>query len=120
MQGIPVAALGRRRALVRIQVGALLASMSRMGTPVGSLRYGILGPLEVCDQGDPLPLGGAKQRAVLAVLILHRGEVVPTERMVDELWSDRPPATAAKTVQVYVSQLRKALGDGHLVTHGHG
>ena len=91
-----------------------------MTTPIGSLEYGILGPLEVSDKGDLLPLGGAKQRALLVVLLLHRGEVVQSERLIDELWGDRPTPTAAKSVQVHVSQLRKVLGDGRLVTHGHG
>lgn len=68
----------------------------------------------------PPVLGGPKQRAVLAALLLHRGEIVSTDRLIDELWGDRPPASAAKTVQVYVSNLRKALGDGVLVTRGRG
>jgi DNA-binding SARP family transcriptional activator len=77
------------------------------------MEFRILGPLEVCSEGRELSLGGAKQRAVLAVLLMHRNEVVSTDRLIDELWSDRPPATAAKVVQVYVSQLRKALRGRH-------
>src|SRR5712692_5528614 len=73
------------------------------------MEFLILGPLEVRSEGRELSLGGAKQRAVLAVLLLHRNEVVSTDRLIDELWNERPPATAAKVVQVYVSQLRKAL-----------
>jgi DNA-binding SARP family transcriptional activator/streptogramin lyase len=57
---------------------------------------------------------------VLALLILHRGEVVTTDRLVDELWGELAPATGIKTLQGYVSRLRKALGDGVLETHGHG
>ena len=57
---------------------------------------------------------------MLAILLLHRGEVVSVDRVVDELWGERPPDTATKTVQVYVSRLRKALGDGVLVTRGGG
>jgi len=75
------------------------------------MEFRILGPFEVCSEGRQLSLGGTKQRAVLAVLLLHRNEVVSTDRLIDELWGDRPPATAAKTVQVYISQLRKALRD---------
>ncbi len=67
-----------------------------------------------------MPLGGARQRAVLAILLVHRGEVVPVDRIVDELWGERAPETATKTVQVYVSRLRKALGEGALVTRGGG
>ena len=57
-------------------------------------------------------MGAAKQRALLAVLLLHAGETMPTERLVDALWGEQPPATAVKALQVYVSQLRKTLGDG--------
>ena len=85
------------------------------------MRFGILGPFEVADdQGRELGLGGHKQRLVLAVLLLHAGEIISGERLIDELWGDRPPATASKTVQVYVSNLRKALGDGVVATRGRG
>ena len=84
------------------------------------MDFRILGPLEVARDGAPLALGAAQQRALLAVLVLHRGEVVSVDRLVDELWGERPPAAAAKTVQVYVSQLRKALGAGVIVTQGRG
>jgi YVTN family beta-propeller protein len=76
--------------------------------------------LEVVDDDRPLMLGGPKQRAVLAALLLHRGEVVSTDRLIDETWGERPPESAVKSVQVYVSNLRKALGDGFLVTRGRG
>ncbi len=85
----------------------------------GTLRFGILGPLEVVDD-EPLRLGGPKQRAVLAVLLLHRRNLVATDRLIEELWGGKAPATAGKTVQVYVSNLRKALGDGVLITRGRG
>jgi YVTN family beta-propeller protein len=82
--------------------------------------FRVLGSLEVVDRGREIPLGGAKQRAVLAILLLHAGEVVSVDRLVDELWGERPPGTATKTVQVYISRLRKALGDGALLTRGGG
>ena len=85
------------------------------------MRFGILGPFEVADdQGREVALGGPKQRSVLAILLLHAGEVVSSERLIDELWGERPPTTAAKTVQVYVSHLRKALDAGRLVTRSGG
>jgi DNA-binding SARP family transcriptional activator len=85
------------------------------------MRFGILGPLVVADdQGRELALGGRKQRAVLAILLLHAGEEVSTDRLIHELWRERAPATAAKTLQVYVSNLRKALGTGVLVTGASG
>src|SRR5437763_648432 len=69
----------------------------------------ILGPLEVVDEGEPVPLGRLKERLVLAVLLLHANEFVSRERLIDELWGESPPPTAKKAVNVYVSQLRKAL-----------
>jgi DNA-binding SARP family transcriptional activator len=80
------------------------------------MEFRVLGSFEVLVDGRQIPLGGARQRAVLAILLLHRGEVVSVDRVVDELWGERPPDTATKTVQVYVSRLRKALGEGLLVT----
>src|SRR3954451_13903472 len=73
------------------------------------LAFRILGPLEVLDDDRKIELGGARQRAVLAILLLHWGETVSVDRIVDLLWGERPPATAVKTVQVYVSHLRRAL-----------
>jgi hypothetical protein len=93
----------------------LVHSRSRaVGGPAVDFR--ILGPLEVARDGQPLALGAVQQRALLAVLVLHRGEVVPIDRLIDELWGERNPATAAKMVQVYVSHLRKGLGAGVIVT----
>jgi DNA-binding SARP family transcriptional activator/WD40 repeat protein len=83
-----------------------------------AVDFRILGLLEVARDGEPLMLGAVQQRALLAVLVLHRGEVVSTDRLVDELWGERAPVAAAKTVQVYVSHLRKALGAGVIVTQG--
>jgi DNA-binding SARP family transcriptional activator len=76
------------------------------------MEFRILGPLEALDEGRVVALGGSRQRALLAVLLLHRGETLSTERLIDELWGERAPATAAKTVQVYISRLRKALAGG--------
>ncbi len=74
------------------------------------MEFRILGPIELWSKGSQVRLGGVKQRALLAVLLLHRNEVVSVDRLIDELWEGHPPATAVKTVQVHVSQLRKALG----------
>jgi DNA-binding SARP family transcriptional activator len=84
------------------------------------LEFRILGQLEVVDGDAPLTLGGPKQRALLAVLLLHRGAAVSTDRLIDALWGEQASPTAAKTVQVYVSSLRKALPDGLLITRGRG
>src|SRR5713101_3355793 len=84
------------------------------------MEFRILGPIEVTEEDRPVALGAAKQRALLALLVLRANEVVSSDRLVDELWGERPPAKAAKNVQVYVSQLRRLLGDSRLETHGHG
>ena len=84
------------------------------------IEFRILGPLEVEHEGRLVPLGGTRQRAVLAILLLHRGEVVSMDRLIDELWGERPPDTATKTVQVYVSRLRKELGQDLVLTRGGG
>jgi predicted ATPase/DNA-binding SARP family transcriptional activator len=76
------------------------------------MEYRVLGPLEVVENGRRLNLGGAKQQAVLASLLMHADETVALERLVDDLWDDAPPETAQKTIQVYVSRLRKLLPEG--------
>ena len=84
------------------------------------IEFRVLGSFEVAEQQCPLALGAPKQRALLAVLLLHRGELVSADRLIDALWGERAPASANKILQGYVSSLRKALGDGLLVTRGHG
>ncbi len=73
------------------------------------MEFRILGPLEVVEAGRNVALGGLKQRAVLALLLLNANAVVPRGRLVDELWGGEPPKTAEATLRVFVSQLRKAL-----------
>ena len=85
-----------------------------------TLEFRILGPLEVCERGHPLDIGAGKQRALLALLLLRAGEVVSTDSVIDALWEERPPASAVNSVHVYVSQLRKVLGNERLETRGHG
>jgi DNA-binding SARP family transcriptional activator len=84
------------------------------------MDFRLLGPLEVVEHDRRLALGGGKQRSLLAVLLLHANEVVATERLIDELWGASPPVTVAKSVQKYVSRLRKELGDHRLVTRTPG
>ena len=84
------------------------------------LEFRILGPLEVAGNDGLLALPAGKPRALLAVLLLARGEVVSVDRLVDELWGERPPPTAAKNVQGYVARLRRVLGDGALLTQSPG
>jgi DNA-binding SARP family transcriptional activator len=75
------------------------------------LEIRILGPVEVLRDGRALPLGGAKQRALVADLALHANEVVSADRLIDDLWGEEPPDTAAHMLHVYVSRLRKTLED---------
>jgi predicted ATPase/DNA-binding SARP family transcriptional activator len=80
------------------------------------MDFRILGPLEVWSNGQTLDLGGQKQRALLAMLLLTANRVVARDRLIEALWEDQPPETAQKALQVYVSQLRKLLGRDRLVT----
>ena len=80
------------------------------------MDFRILGPLEVFDDDHPVPLGGARQRALLAILLTRANEVVSTDRLIDELWGEAPPRTAVNTLQYYVSRLRKLLGADRIVT----
>jgi YVTN family beta-propeller protein len=84
------------------------------------VQFRILGSLEVADGDAAISLEAPKQRALLGVLLLYPNEVVATERLIDELWGERPPASAVKVVQTYVSQLRKVLGDGLIATRPPG
>ena len=84
------------------------------------IEFRVLGSFEVVDRDCVLALGSPKQQALLAMLVVHRGEPVSSERLVDELWGEQAPASAIKIVQGYVSNLRKVLGDGLLMTRGHG
>jgi DNA-binding SARP family transcriptional activator len=84
------------------------------------MDFRLLGPLEVSEHDRALALGGVKQRSLLAILLLQANELVSTDRLIDQLWGAAPPATAAKSIQVYVSRLRKALGEGRLATHTPG
>jgi DNA-binding SARP family transcriptional activator/class 3 adenylate cyclase/tetratricopeptide (TPR) repeat protein len=76
----------------------------------------LLGSLELTDDGLPVPVGGVRQRAVLALLVLHANQVVPAERLLVELWGEDAPPTAVNALQAAVSRLRRALPQGRLIT----
>ena len=80
----------------------------------------VLGPLEVVAGGVSIPIGGGRQRKLLAILLLHANEFVSSDRLIDDLWGEDRPGTAAKALQGYVSQLRKTLGPEMLVTGAGG
>ncbi|MGH3102678.1 MAG: BTAD domain-containing putative transcriptional regulator [Gaiellaceae bacterium] len=84
------------------------------------MDFRVLGPLEVWDEAGEVSLGGRKQRVLLAVLLLHANEVVPAERLVDELWGEDSPERAAAALRVNVSRLRKALPRDVLTTRPPG
>ena len=84
------------------------------------LEFRVLGPLEVLDEGSPVPLAGRNQRALLSLLLLRANEAVSAERLVDQLWGEHPPRTATTSLQNTVSQLRKLLGPGLLHTRPTG
>jgi predicted ATPase/DNA-binding SARP family transcriptional activator len=84
------------------------------------VEFRILGPLEVSDGGSLLLLGGKKQRALLAILLLHANRVVSHDRLIDELWGEEAPETARSALRVHVAGLRKALGARQLCTRPTG
>ncbi len=84
------------------------------------MQFEILGPLQVTGDGCPVSLGGHRQRAVLARLLVDANRVVTTDALIDAVWDDSPPATAHKTLQSYVVGLRKALGAGAVRTEAGG
>ena len=72
----------------------------------------LLGSVEALVDGHSLALGGSKQRSVVALLALHANTTLSADELIDALWGDDPPASAAKNIQQHVSHLRKALGEG--------
>ncbi len=84
------------------------------------VELGVLGPLQVRLNGAPVVVPGAKPRAVLTMLGLHHGSVVSADTLIRLLWGDAPPRTAAKALQTHISSLRRALGDGFVLTKGTG
>ena len=84
------------------------------------MRFETLGPLSVSSNGETLPLGGRKQRTLLAVLLLHRNEVVARDQLVDALWGERPPRSAVESIDTYVYRLRKLLGHDRLAHESGG
>jgi predicted ATPase/DNA-binding SARP family transcriptional activator len=91
----------------------------RAGVVTG-LRVQLLGPVEVTCEGRRVRLPGAKPAALLAVLAIHVGEVVGTGRLVECLWGDRPPRSAAAVLRTYVAQLRRVLGAAAIETRPDG
>ena len=99
-----------------------------LGAVRARVNFQLLGDLGVVSDGERVRVAGHKQRALLAVLLLHANEVVSADRLIEDLWGEEPPAQAAKSVQVHVWRLRKALasvsggasGEGRLLTRSSG
>jgi class 3 adenylate cyclase len=85
-----------------------------------TVELGVLGPLQVRQYGLPVAIPGAKPRAILTMLGLHGGSVVSADTLLELLWGDDPPRTAAKALQTHISSLRRTLGDGFVLTAGTG
>ena len=81
-------------------------------TGASGLHFGLLGSFRVDRDGREADLGPRLQRTLLAILVVEAGRVVPTDRLIDLLWRDEPPAAAIASVQAYISQLRRVLEPG--------
>src|SRR5215218_3829413 len=112
------------RLKLRRSEGALTGRLRQAGAMeerrADRLEFRLLGPLEVEQNGRVLAVGGRRQRALLTVLLLHANTVVPRDRLIDALWGESPPETAANALQVAVHALRKLLGADRIVTRGRG
>jgi DNA-binding SARP family transcriptional activator len=82
----------------------------------GDVEFQLLGPVKARAAGSPVEIGGPRQRAVLALLLLHANRVLPSELLIDDVWGERPPPSAASTLSSYVSRLRRALGADALLS----
>ncbi|MGA9159268.1 MAG: BTAD domain-containing putative transcriptional regulator [Actinomycetota bacterium] len=102
------------------QMRALLPRQPARRVYGGRMQFRVLGPLEVDAGSGPIPLGGPKQRAVLAHLLVRANQLVPAETLVDEVWGEEPPERARNIIQTYVSRLRKVLGPDRIQSHGPG
>jgi DNA-binding response OmpR family regulator len=100
---------GRFRAVTARFRGGVQWCYSRWEQQGRTLHFQLLGELEVVSDGERVEVAGHKQRALLAVLLLHANEVVGPDRLIEALWGEEPPGQAAKSVQVHVWRLRKAL-----------
>jgi len=87
---------------------------------MASVEFRVLGPLEVIGPGGSIEIGSARQRAILAVLVLHAGETVSNDRLIEEVWGDDPPPGAHHTLGVHVSGLRRAIGPDRVETQPNG
>jgi WD40 repeat protein/DNA-binding SARP family transcriptional activator/class 3 adenylate cyclase len=107
---VRVLAIASEGSDVAEQIRSLLPSRPARPVYGGRMHFRVLGPLEVDAGGGPIPLGGPKQRAVLAHLLIRANQLVPADTLVDGIWGDEPPEKVRNVLQSYVSHLRKAVG----------
>src|ERR1700744_5963458 len=84
------------------------------------MRFSVLGPLEVARDGDRLSLGGPKQRALLAALLVRAGELVSRDELTEAVWRGVPPSTAGESLDTYIYRLRKLLGKDRILREAGG
>jgi len=88
------------------------------------VEFRILGPLEVVRDGEPVRLGGPREKTTIAMLLLEAGNVIPVDRLIDAVWDDEPPATARAQIQICISALRRIIavdgGSSQIETHSPG
>jgi YVTN family beta-propeller protein len=100
---------GKPRAGGQGEAAGWVMAAEAVATETSSIEFGVLGPLEVTRAGRPVPLGGPRQRAVLALLLLEANRVVSMDRLAEEVWAGHPPGGWSTTLQTYVFHLRRAL-----------
>ena len=93
------------RALQKACGGPSVLVSSQVGV---GMRFCVLGPLEAYADGHRVPVGGGRQRALLALLLVHAGEVVSRDRLIEELWAGEPPPGGSQSLDAYLSRLRRA------------
>src|SRR5262245_56649961 len=83
----------------------------------GGVRFGVLGPVEMRVGDTLVPLGAPKQRAILALLVIHRNRTVEVDELLSAAWKDSPPAGARATLHTYVSNLRRLMDGSTIDAH---
>jgi class 3 adenylate cyclase len=91
-----------------------------LNATIAAMEFNVLGPLEVIGPRGRIKIGSGLQRAILALLVLHVGETVSTEHLIDEVWGEDPPPSAQHAIGVHVSRLRRALGVDCIESQPHG
>jgi WD40 repeat protein/DNA-binding SARP family transcriptional activator/class 3 adenylate cyclase len=117
---VRVLAIASEECDVPEQIRALLPTRPARPVYGRKIQFRVLGPLEADPGGGAISLGGPKQRAVLAHLLLRANQLVPVDTLVDEIWGEEPPEQARNIIQTYVSHLRKALGRERIQSHAPG